>query len=378
MNLAVVLVSDQTIPNVVYLKNLLNYGEGFDKILLVTTQKMEEKGKSDAILKAVGEEFLYNKKHKKIFVDQNMLFDVKEKLAGYFNGTNFDKVFVNLTGGTKIMALGAYMFFERMNNAYMVYLPIGKTAYKQIKPLGKDGKAVDVPIEYRMDVDAYLDALGVEHEYSKPTNLELAKYIFDRYMENDDIFKELTKILRWYREGKDKNGNKKDPKKIKKSEDYSKIKELLEKVDINADNYDFRRRTWIDFFSGGWFEEYVYSIIKDLCVYDTKINVKRKTIADNEFDVVFIKDNSLYVIECKTGDMKSNEITNSLYKAAELNKELGLGAKTYFVTLSKVVLEEKIKNKLNGRSELVGVNIIYRDNIEEKGLREIFGKFKCK
>jgi hypothetical protein len=38
MNLAVVLVSDQTIPNVVYLKNIR---EKWDKVLFVSTKGME-------------------------------------------------------------------------------------------------------------------------------------------------------------------------------------------------------------------------------------------------------------------------------------------------------------------------------------------------
>ena len=381
IKLAVVLVSEQTIPNVVYLKNLLENGGGFDKILLITTRKMEEQGKSGTIIKAVGSEFTRKENHSKLVVDENMLFDVNEKLEDYFNDKEFNKIFVNITGGNKIMSLAAYRFFDKFDDdkVEMVYLPIGSVNYKRIKPLGKNGRALDVPLKVRMSVDEYFRSLGVEYEASEPLKPELSKYIFELYLKDDSKMIEVTRLLRRFRE------NSRDLKKIKQTDEYGKIKTLLGEMGINIDDgeYNLKKRRWVDFFSGGWFEEYVYSKIREMCVDDVKLNVliKRDTKikdVENEFDVVFIKNNNLYVVECKTGDMSSYETTNALYKVAQLNHDLGLAAKSYFVSLSKDLLDGNTKKSLQARSKLLRVKFIFRDDIESKGIDGVFEKFQCK
>ncbi len=378
MNLAVVLVSDQTIPNVVYLKSLLKNGKDFDKVLLVTTKKMEKQGKSDTIIKALGFEFTKEEKHYKLPVDEKMLFDVNKKLNNYFKDKEFDKIFVNITGGNKIMSLATYKFFDEFDNnkVEMVYLPIGSINYKQIKPLGSDGKAVDVKINYKMDVGEYLKSLNVEYEDSEALDVDLSRFIFKTYLEDDNIMNKVTQILRKYR----KDG--KELKKIKKSLEYGEIKRLLNKINIDVDRYNLRQRRWVDFFSGGWFEEYVYSEIKKLCIDDIKLNVKIKRQTDikdvqNEFDVVFIKDNNLSVIECKTGNMEGYETTDALYKVAQLNRDLGLSAKSYFVSLSKKLLNNETRKSLLARSKLLGINFVFRNDVENKEIKEIVEKLQC-
>ena len=378
MNLAVVLVSEQTIPNVVYLKNLLKYGESFDKVLLITTEKMENQGKSDTITKALGSDFFDNKKYDKSLIDENMLFDINKKLEEYFENNSFDKVFVNITGGTKIMSLAAYNFFkDKSFTENIVYLPIGSTSYKQIYPLGSDGKAVDVKINYKMGVGEYLKSFDVEYEDSKALDVDLSRFIFKTYLEDDSVINKVTQILRKYR----KDG--KELKKINKSLEYGEIKRLLNKINIDVDKYNLKQRRWVDYFSGGWFEEYVYSEINELCIDDIKLNIKIKrqtNIKDvpNEFDVVFIKDNNLFVVECKTGNMEGYETTEALYKAAQLNRDLGLSAKSYFVSLSKKLLNKETKKSLLARSNLLGIDFVFRDDVENRGIKGFFERFQCR
>ena len=380
MNLAVVLVSKQTIPNVVYLKNLLEYGEGFDRILLLTTAKMESSGTSDAILRAVG-----NYPYDKLVVDENMLFDVNEKLSEYFNNNKYDEVFANVTGGTKIMSLATFKFFEGKSFVdSIVYLPINSTSYKQIYPLGSDGKAADIPIGYKMGVEEYIKALGVDAEYGETLNETLSKNLLNKYFDNEGIFNQTTSILRPYRSGGKKVNS------FIESEDYNIIGALLLSLGVDIGKYDMNKRRWIDYFSGGWFEEYVYSQIKDLvnsCVDDVKINIKIKSKREvkdedvpNEFDVIFIKNNSLYIIECKSGDLQNSEMMGAIYKLARLNQEFGLSATSYFVTMDRNIFDknDSIKAGIKNRSKLYRIIIAARDDIKN-GLSNFFkGKLKCR
>ncbi len=371
MNLAVVLISDQTIPNVVYLKEIR---EKWDKVLFITTEGMEKKQKSETIAKA-----LDNCPFDKIVVDENMIFDVTQKLENYFSENNYDKAFVNITGGTKIMSLGTYMFFKDKSFVEnIVYLPIGKTTYKQLYPMGKDGKAKDIPLSYRMSIEEYIEALGLKIEQrGNIVNKELTLKIFDVFSDKYWIFNEITQILREYRTSD-------GPKKLSKSEDIEKVKSFLEVLGFDSNRFDFKsNRKWIDYFSGGWFEEYIYLKISDLkgkCFDDVVFNFKLKpkneeVEKDNEFDLIFIRDNKLGIIECKTGNMENRDITNVFYKVAYLNRTFGLSAESYISFLSKNIFDKEgnLKNNIKENSKVFNVKVITESDIGNMG-----EFFKCK
>ncbi len=373
MNLAVILVSEQTIPNVVFLKNLLDSGEGFDKVLFITTESMEKKGKCEIIKKTVGGDFDSEKKE----VNQNMLFDVKEKLNEFFEDKKFDKIFINITGGNKIMSLATYMFFNDYKNGEVeiFYLPIESVCFKRIKPLDASGKAFDVPFEIKLTVDKYFEALGVEVEkMGEPVDLELSKELYDVYFEKKCIFSDLTDILRKYRI---KDGNK-EFKKPKNREDVKKVQCLLSVLGLDTSKFDFfESRKYIDYFSGGWFEEYVYDKIKSLngeYINDIRLNVKlhekSREVEDesevkNELDVVFIANNNLHVVECKSGNLTNQDWTNTFYKVALLNRRFGLSATSYIVSLADNVFvfdkkqdKEVLKENIQSKSSVFGVRFV--------------------
>jgi len=392
-NLAVVLVSDQTIPNVVYLKNLLQNGKRIDRILLITTEKMEGKGKSRIIVNAVGEDF--GDRFDSLEVNQNMLFDVKEKLKDYFKDKKFDKIFVNITGGNKIMSLGAYSFFSEFSDEQVevVYLPINETSYKQIKPLGSDSKAIDVPLKVGLTVDEYFKALRVKvKKIGEPVNLKLSRKLYELYFDKKCVFSELTGILRKYRK---KDGNK-EFKKPKNIEDLEKVRCFLPLLGLNADKFDFfTDRTYIDYFSGGWFEEYVYDKIKNLtgyCIDDVRINIKLHTESENveddsevenELDVVFTRNNDLHVVECKSGNLSSQDWTSTFYKVAYLNRNFGLSSRSYIVSLADDVFEydkkldkEVLKKNIQNKSNVFGVKFVDFKKVLS-GLEEYFKYELC-
>ncbi len=376
MKLAVVLVSDQTVPNVVYLKNLKEYGDGFDKVLFVSSKRMEKDNKSQIIAKAVGVEY-----YDIIKVNENMLFDVAEQLSNYFNSKNIDEVFVNITGGTKIMSMAADNFFENMEfTKHIVYLPIGSVDYKQIYPLGKDKKAVDIPIKYRMNVEGYLNALGIGIEKEEGSDCDQRVYeLFEQYFDKNGVFEKLTDILRVFRDSR-------KYKKLVNSDQFKRVCELLKGLNQDANDFDFKSsRKWIDFFSGGWFEEYVYCQIKQIeCIDDIKLNVKLDRKAEdpsvnNELDVVFVKGNDLYVVECKSGDIEGG-LNDVLYKSAALNRGFGLSAKSYLASLGKKLLDKdgQLKSDIKVKGDIFGVKVITRNEFKSGIIDYFKDKINCK
>jgi hypothetical protein len=97
----------------------------------------------------------------------------------------------------------------------------------------------------------------------------------------------------------------------------------------------------LDYLTGGWFEEYVYHLIKNnVAPDDIAIGVHIDGVTEikhnNELDVCFIKNNQLYVIECKSG-IKSDSMFNEIvYKVSALKEVLlGLDCHSYIFSLKK-------------------------------------------
>ena len=97
----------------------------------------------------------------------------------------------------------------------------------------------------------------------------------------------------------------------------------------------------LDYLTGGWFEEYVYYLIKNnIHPDDMAIGVHIDGITEikhnNELDVCFIKNNQLYVIECKSGIASDSMFNEIVYKVSALKEVLlGVACHSYIFSLKK-------------------------------------------
>lgn len=133
------------------------------------------------------------------------------------------------------------------------------------------------------------------------------------------------------------------------------------------------------YYSGKWFEEYCYLRLKqELNLADeyiakgVKIYREDKVMNDNEADVIFLKDNQLYMFECKVtvhglvinGVSSAREaIEHFQYKLAAISKDYGLRVNSYILTLHSI-----FRNRLDF-PELTIDNIYRRNHI--LGLKRI-------
>ena len=126
------------------------------------------------------------------------------------------------------------------------------------------------------------------------------------------------------------------------------------------------------YYSGTWFEEYTYLRIKqELCLRDQDIAMSLKIFRnaseqnDNEVDVAFMFENTLYIIECKVsmigyGKEPQHTIEDYLYKLAAISKDFGLIVRPYIFTLHKMEkLSDSSRKNINKRMRILGIcNII--------------------
>jgi len=325
------LVSDQTIPNVLFIKTIPEY----DDYIFITTKLMKERQKTQAICNATG--IKYGKKNEITVLESNVE-NITQKIASFYNAKN--GYVVNITGGNKLIFLSVYNFFNILNIP-IYYKPIDENSF-----IGLNQGKKAIKINHKLTVKQYLNAYNIDYEKI-----------------NTEFFpkKALNKILKDFE------------KSDFKINDFIKDKPTEQKL----------------FFTGGWFEQFCYHKIKDtlmLSENEIEINVevfhfgkKNRNTNDNEFDIIFVKNNQLYVVEAKVsiGNKKTNELTINqvLFKLSALNKNFGLRSHAYIFTLADIYAENhNFTEDLQRRLKILSINTILDRNIiknNEKFITEI-------
>ncbi len=102
----------------------------------------------------------------------------------------------------------------------------------------------------------------------------------------------------------------------------------------------YLNRSELEYLTGGWFEEYVYYLVKrHIQPQDLSIGVRisRNGVRhNNELDVVFTKGNKLFVIECKTGVQTERMFNEIVYKLCAIKEALlGVSCCSYIFSLKR-------------------------------------------
>ena len=349
MNILISLVSDQTIPNVQFIKSRM---DSVDRLLFVSTEKMENSGKRDWILNTVGIE--EETREKPIVVNEYSFKDIEEKLAERINDE--DHYIVNLTGGTKIMSLAVRDFFKDMD-AEMYYLPGNNTEIK-VHP-GKN--KTSHKLTARLSLDEYLNAYGFTvNKRSKPcydfqTNTRILNYFL--WNINDETDYEPLEYLR-------ENRGKKNLSLL--DEETIELKAFIDRLGIETKSPGKLDKYEIKSLSGEWLEDYLFQfIVQEFEIPEDSVSlgleVEKNKKSPNEIDVLLMKNEKLYLFECKTSvftekNSRKTLIPSTIYKSDSLRKNFGLFAQTVIVTLSDLSGEDMRKHR--ERAEVSSVKLV--------------------
>ena len=353
------IVSQQTVPNVLFIKEM----KEIDKYLFITTEKMEDDHKRETIINACKDSVKNNSSY--IIAKEDSIIDLQDKLKDYTDAeTADDDVFiVNLTGGTKLMSIGAFDFF-RKKESQIFYLPLGTNMYRKISP---DVKHREFELHCRLNLDDYLKANGIivlRKGSGLDFDIEVTKKMFALF-ESGSIQNHIL-ALRVLKE-KTKNNPKWYKKHRKKSvSDFRGLGELLDALNWDIDEVEKRE---IQYLRGTWFEEYIYYFCKrnfpsDMIGLNYELDIGQHV--NNEFDILFMHENCLYIIEAKTnlrGANNVNKINDIIYKAAALNKGFGLSCKSYLFHLDKDYEQERGFQRNLERAKIMGLKVFGLDEL---------------
>ena len=312
------ILSDHLLPNFLFLKEM----EGqYSDLLFVSTPQMEMQEKAMHLEVALGRK---EGSVRRIVVANDNYKEILDALRAEQLSDSVEYV-VNITGGTKTMSLAVHEYFCQFNASF-VYVPIGKNSYydfstDQIHSL-----------DYRVSLNEYFTLYGLAYDYDNGLICGAQKpfKLFDEQkMSNFYLAEELR---------------------------YAQKASLPE----------LRR-----YLGGEWFEEYTYLRIKrDFKLRDEDIAKSVKicrlssTSNDNELDVVFVKDNALYVIECKVsmtgyGKVPKSVVDEYLYKLAAISKDFGLRVNSYIFTLHQMWRFSKdTQENMSKRMRILGIRDI--------------------
>lgn len=226
------------------------------------------------------------------------------------------RIGINLTGGTKLMfagalsaarEIGAIPFYFDSRNRRVTFFDSFRSEI--IKPLDL--------------VDSFLILNGDGLEISNSGKVE--GFSPDRCILTKTLWKERSKLTNSYQKLKDYNDSFK-PFRIEQS-GFSFRLESNKVATVQGYGLDLVFENWPDlakYLSGGWFEEYVYLLCKPYedtgIIRDLRINIKLKINQEttwksqsrgleyNELDITFTDGYSLYIVECKAGNVTQEQV----------------------------------------------------------------------
>jgi hypothetical protein len=164
------------------------------------------------------------------------------------------------------------------------------------------------------------------------------------------------------------------------SESYRKFKNIISKPNIEIDTLKWSREidilktinkeSDIKYITGGAFEEYIYIILKELEYFDDiklgiEILIDEETNLRNEFDIVAIKNNHVYLIECKFRD--NMDETEILYKLDSVLDIVDDESKGMIISLSNRDREISKKN-IEKRAHINNIFVYIKKNINKNDL----------
>lgn len=312
------ILSDHLLPNFLFIKEM----EGqYSDLLFVSTPQMEMQEKAMHLEVALGRK---EGSVRRIVVANDNYKEILDALRAEQLSGSVEYV-VNITGGTKTMSLAVHEYFCQFNASF-VYVPIGKNSYYDFSTDQTHS------LDYRVSLNEYFTLYGLAYDYDNDLICD-AQRPFNLFNEQKMSNFYLTEELRYAQK---------------------------------APRPELRR-----YLGGEWFEEYVYLRIKrDFKLRDEDIAKSVKicrlssTSNDNELDVVFVKDNALYVIECKVsmtgyGKEPKSVVDEYLYKLAAISKDFGLRVNSYIFTLHQMWRFAKAtQENMSKRMRILGIRDI--------------------
>lgn len=343
MSKTIVNIIDKSNPLPAYLFTKEYYQDG-DKVLFISNEE-----EADCIEHLAKQLEISDDKLERIIVkrhENNMLYEyICRTIKNNLNAET--QYYLNLAGGNRYMTLSVQHVFEEFNTLFFYT----QTRENQIVKTIFDNSIYDdddevFPIKHRMTLKEYFGLYGLETDLDQPRpqvmNITYSQHMFTLFSQNmlsHNDYEVLDILREKYRNGRylviSQVENPERPNMVA----IPNLGKFLNYIGFVPEKHGYLQSYEIEYLTGGWFEEYVYSLIKEVLRPDDitmGVHISNGRIRhNNELDVCFIKANKMFVIECKTGMASESKFNEIVYKVCAL-KEVLLGTcNSYIFSLKK-------------------------------------------
>jgi len=374
------LLSDQHVPNLLSVHHFKP-----DRLVLIESTGMRHKAAARHLINALnlgGLDYRVQSDIQPLDAEDNLEAVGRAVRCAFGRYADADWI-VNLSGGTKPMSIASYEFFKAVG-AKLVYI----NAHRPNELIGLDGRPMEA-CDYRLTVNEFLAGYGFEPR-KRDKDIRDAE---DRARLTWECARQIAvcgttqALIRF--------GDLQDPQ-IKRQWDDARKRGLDSRPDhwgtvppdvmhsvgevfgLQADSGALRGKLdkyAVEFLTGGWLEVFIWSLLDRhadaLGIWDVRLGPQPGKIGvetTSDFDVAFMHQYRLAVVECKSGMQSHDPGADVLHKLEAVVRQFrALGVNSYLATTSPNVLDRngEVKASIRNRAAVYGSRIISRAGLQE-------------
>jgi hypothetical protein len=296
---------------------------------------------------------------------EDALLDIAAKREG-------ERIALNVTGGTKLMALAAQSVATTAG-WQVFYVDIDTDEVITLgKPAQRKKLSATLGLSHYLRSYGYKSEKEIGHAALSPQHHELLQTLVTQVGSLEQALGQLNWLAQ---EAEDRHrlDIKLSPQQMD-SRGLDALSRQFEEAGVlhmQADTLNFCSESDRAFAKGGWLERYVFKTVcavrKDIGIRDQAVNlvVVDDAGVKNELDVAFMSRNRLFVIECKTARMdneNSTKANDTLFKLSEVSRRVGgIGTRGLLASYRPLGNAEKRLAKALGIELVCGVDLARLD-----------------
>lgn len=363
MRVLLCLLSDQHVPN---LLSVHHYKP--DQLVLVESTAMKKKNVSHNFLNAlqIGGLDYKDRSHIQPLEAEDDLEAIRKVLHNAYGQHPSGEWIANVTGGTKPMSIATHEFFKALGGR-VVYTNISRP--NQFTNLG--GGTTET-CSYQLTIKEFLVGYGFKSRKSDEKIAE-AESRAKSWIESATLLAQHCSHGEVLMLDEHERKKARDKGIALAKERFAFPCERLRQIWLGDSTSRELNKYEAEFLTGGWLEVFFWNLLQQhaesLGIWDVRLGLEVGRCGDqsgNDFDVSFMHDYGLSMMECKSGSQDHDPGSDILYKVEAVTRQFrALRVRSYLATTSSNILDkdQKVKPSLRTRSEIYNCKLLTAGDI---------------